>query len=202
MRSAGPAPSARSSPATSSCRRRWAAIRAPLDRPVGDPGRRRRGVPRRRQRVHRRAHGTPARSCSTARFARFNPTNPDYDLETWLVRRQRRRRCRRRHRPRLTAAGRVARRHDPVHVRAVDTGRTSTDGDIAGQYVTDATAVGKYGLRTWSAENLLTFGGASTTANAETKLYADYVRDNYTTPRVRVGQLTIKPRRPNPDVPA
>jgi hypothetical protein len=72
-----------------------------------------------------------------------------------------------------------------------------TDIDLSSQYVQDAGAVATKGLRTWSAENLLTAGGVGpTTALEETKKFATYVRDNYPTPRVRVGQVTIKPRRP------
>ena len=40
-------------------------------------------------------------------------------------------------------------------------------------------------------------GDDDRTAEQETKLFAHYVVDNYATPRVRVGQLTVKARRPD-----
>ena len=67
--------------------------------------------------------------------------------------------------------------------------------DIANQYVTSA-ATATYGLRTWSAETLLTAGGTANTALQETKLFGNYYTTNYDEPRTRVGQLTIRPQPP------
>ena len=137
------------------------------------------------------------------RLARFHPATVEYDITTWqlgddaaaavspttVVRIS----------PPLTAS-----LDDTLlYTSALATSLTTADGDIAGQYVTDTAAVAKKGLRTWSAEGLLTRTGIAAgtdvqaRSNAETKLFADYVRDNYKTPRVRVGQLTIKARKPS-----
>jgi hypothetical protein len=131
------------------------------------------------------------------RLARFNPETVEYDIAIWQAGDD------------AAAAANPATiiRISPplvaslddtlLYTSALSTPQNINDADIAGQYVTDAAAAGRKGLRTWSAENLATFGGVATTANQETKLYADYVRDNFTVPRVRVGQLTVKPRRPS-----
>jgi hypothetical protein len=72
-----------------------------------------------------------------------------------------------------------------------------SNADIQGQYVQNAAAVAYKGLRTWSAEGLATAAGATTTGLQETKLFANYIRDNFNTVKVRIGQLTIKSRRPS-----
>ena len=135
------------------------------------------------------------------RFARFHPGDGSYGLLTWLLGDD-------------AAAGRV--RVSPPLVASLDdtllytsalaTPANVNDKDIPGQYVENTPAKNRIGLRTWSAENLVTArgapppaGGANTTALQETLLYADYVRDNYYRPRVRVGQLTVKTRRPDSD---
>lgn len=131
------------------------------------------------------------------RFARFHPDVAEYGISVWQLGDN-------------TAAGvppnttikvsppLTASLDDTLlYTSALSTPQNINDDDIGGQYVTDTAAVAAKGLRTWSSENLATFGGVTSTANAETKLYADYIRDNYTIPRVRVGQLTVKSRRPN-----
>lgn len=144
----------------------------------------------------------PGKLVYHGRFARFDPTNPDYDLETWLCGDD----------AAAAADANVVRVSPPLIASLDDTTLYSSaystpqdpngdaEADFPSQYVQDDSAVERYGLRTWSAENLVTFGGlppSATTALAETKLFADYVRDNYAAPRVRVGQLTIKPKRPD-----
>jgi len=84
--------------------------------------------------------------------------------------------------------------------------------DIAAQFSTDNTSIGIYGIRSWSAENLLighptTTGNILSTAGAsvltgnsaldETKLYADYIKANYAQPRNRVTELTVKSLDPD-----
>jgi hypothetical protein len=139
----------------------------------------------------------PGKIVFHGRLARFDPTNPDYDIRTWQL------------------GDDAANAADPVHVvrisppleaslddtllytSALAVPQGTADGDIAGQYVTDTTGVATKGLRTWSAENLGTDGGpGGTNGLAETRLFADYIRDNFPVPRVRVGQVTVKPRRP------
>jgi hypothetical protein len=132
------------------------------------------------------------------RLARFNPDTVEYEIRRWD--------CGDDAAAALDPAD-VVRISPPLvgsvddtllYTSALSTSSTTVDADIAGQYVTNATAAAQKGLRTWSAEGLVTRGGiAGRTANQETKLYADYVRDNFTVPRIRVGQLTVKPRRPS-----
>jgi hypothetical protein len=130
------------------------------------------------------------------RLARFNPTDSSYGIVTWQAGDDA---------AAAVSPSTVVRISPPLTASLDDTylytsalaaPQNIADIDIAGQYVMDAGAVATKGLRTWSAENLATAGGTTTTGDQETKLFADYVRDNYPTPRVRVGQLTIKGRRP------
>lgn len=74
------------------------------------------------------------------------------------------------------------------------------DADVAGQIPTpDATSVGKYGIRSWSAQNLLTKIGLkdSSTALVETKRFAQWRIDNYAVPRNRVTRLALRSMRPD-----
>ena len=135
------------------------------------------------------------------RYARFHPDDAFYDLKNWQVGDDT---------SAATSPGTIVRVSPPLVASLDDTmvftsayatpndpGGDMTTSDFVGQYVTDELAAATRGLRTWSAENLATRGGAGgTNALQETRLYADYVRDNMSTPQVRVGQLTIKPRRP------
>lgn len=131
------------------------------------------------------------------RLARFNPTDVRYGITTWLVG--------------DTAAVDAApstvapivpplqfqRDKENVFTAAIATPQNVADGDIAAQFVKDAAAVAGMGPRTWSAENLLTGGGASTTALVETKKFATYIITNYQAPLTRVNQLTFKAQRPS-----
>lgn len=82
--------------------------------------------------------------------------------------------------------------------------------DIPGQVSTDPTSIAKYGIRSWSSENLLIAaptGDALTAPNAgsttgnnaldETKLYADYIVANYADPQNRVSELSFKSMAPD-----
>lgn len=73
------------------------------------------------------------------------------------------------------------------------------DADIAGQLVTDATSIGKYGIRSWSRQNLVTKTGMlstpDATANEETALFAQYMVDNYKQPHNRVTRIGFRPLR-------
>ncbi len=127
------------------------------------------------------------------RLARFDFTNVDYHIAQWLVG------------DRTAVAGSpstVVPLSPPVEVyeedaslysSAIATPQGVADGDIAGQYDTNSGSVTQYGLRTWSAENLLTGGGVGTTALEETALFSDFYTDNLSSPQVRVGALTIRP---------
>lgn len=133
------------------------------------------------------------------RYARFNPSDPSYDIQTWLAGDD----------TEAEATASTVRLSPPLvaslddvnlYTSAYATPQDSEgahDADFALQYVTDATARVRQGLRTWTAENLATFGGeGSSTALEETKLFAEYVKDNFAYPAVRVGPLTVKSRDP------
>ncbi len=127
------------------------------------------------------------------RLARFDPSAVDYHISEWAVG------------DASAVAGSpstIVPLSPPLHVymdnenlysNAIATPQGIADGDIAGQYATDPTSEGQFGLRTWSAENLLTGGGVATNALEETALFAQYYLDNLSTPQVRVGTLTIRP---------
>lgn len=134
------------------------------------------------------------------RLARFNPTDAQYGITTWSLGDQ------------TAASGSTAvvpvspplvisRDAANLYSSAFSLPQNNSDIDftsaeIAGQYVTDSGATASYGLRTWSAENLVTGGGTANTALQETLLYATYYKNNYKTPRTRVGALTVRPQHP------
>jgi len=76
------------------------------------------------------------------------------------------------------------------------------DSDIAGQFVKDATSIGKYSARSKSFPNLITLEGHdgggtyNVSANDETKKVGDYYVDNYKTPRTRVRQIIVRTQDP------
>ncbi len=71
--------------------------------------------------------------------------------------------------------------------------------DKAAQLVTDPTSIGLYGIRSWSAENLLVESGTTTglDANGECFLFAQNIIDNYKSPKNRVTDLTFKSLHPD-----
>jgi len=131
------------------------------------------------------------------RFSRFDPTNTQYHINDWNVGDK-------------AAADASPSTVVPVSVpfgfgkdkenlftAALAVPKDMNDEDIEGQYLVDSVAAGNIGLRTWSAEGLLTLrGNGNTTAAAETLLMADYVKDNYATAPIRIGQITIRPQTP------
>lgn len=125
------------------------------------------------------------------RQPRFDPTNGTYGITTWNA-------------GDTTAANAspstVAAIAEPfefyndyehIYTSAIATPSGIKDETIETQYVTDAAAADQYGLRTWSAENLLTLVGSGTTGLQETKRYAQYYVDNYKAPLTRVSELTF-----------
>jgi hypothetical protein len=72
------------------------------------------------------------------------------------------------------------------------------DEDVAGQTVTDLTSVGQYGMRSWSADGLLTQVSLvdSATALVETKRFAQFYVDNFSEARDRISQITFRSLRP------
>lgn len=83
---------------------------------------------------------------------------------------------------------------DTIRNQALATPIGILDADVAGQISSDAVSIGRYGVRSWSAQNLLTAGGTlnATTALEETKLFADYIVSNYATPQNRIGAIKFR----------
>ena len=142
-----------------------------------------------------RGEAPPGSVVFHGRFARFNPADVAYNIRTWQAGDDA---------AAAVSPSTVVRVSPPLTASLDDTTLFTSalsmpqgiaDENIDDNYVTNTVSAGRWGLRTWSAENLATFGGVTTTAEAETKLFADYVHDNYSVPRIRIGQLTIKPRR-------
>lgn len=60
-------------------------------------------------------------------------------------------------------------------------------------------SISAYGYRPWSATDLLLAEGVTTgnTANAEGRLYSQYMVENYADPRTRIDQITFRPLHPS-----
>jgi hypothetical protein len=138
------------------------------------------------------------------RLARFNPADAQYNISTYTAgdgaacigdsSRARIHRC---------TLGSSRQR---IINAALATPQGIADDDIEGQVVTDAASIATYGLRSWSAENLLTwfdelngpFGGTDQEeANAAVLQFAQYYVDNYASPQIRVEGLTFASRAPS-----
>lgn len=131
------------------------------------------------------------------RLARFDPTNPDYNINTWYVGNRDAVESSPSTVAPLSPPLSFSRDDENFYTSAIATPQGIADADIPGQYVTDS-RIDDFGSRTWSAENLLTGGGADdATALEVTKLFADYIIDNYAEVRTRVGQVTVKGQAPS-----
>lgn len=78
-------------------------------------------------------------------------------------------------------------------------GNPLTAAEITAQIAQDATSIGKYGIRSWSRQNLLTKTGLldSSDSLAEVFKFVQWRLDNYAVPRNRVSLLTVKSMRPD-----
>ena len=73
-----------------------------------------------------------------------------------------------------------------------------TGPEMTAQLVSDATSVGLYGIRSWSAQDLLTNGHvppAVTTDLEETKRFATYYVNNYKNPANRITDIAFRSER-------
>jgi hypothetical protein len=70
--------------------------------------------------------------------------------------------------------------------------------NVAGQLVKDDTSIAAYGLRSLAFDQLQTVKGIASGNNSmvETKLFAQYYRDNYKDPHQRVTRMVFKSARP------
>lgn len=130
------------------------------------------------------------------RLARFNPSDPQYKIETYTAgdgaaclgdsTRARINRCK------------LGVSRQRIINAALATPEGILDADIEGQIVTDPGSISTYGLRSWSAENLLTWYDElnDLTANDAVKQFATYYVANYHDPQIRVEELTFVSRDP------
>jgi hypothetical protein len=132
------------------------------------------------------------------RESRLNPGNPTYGINSWNC---------------GDGAAVDASPSDTAHIRelAFNRGKSQiinsasatpqdiADEDVAGQYVKDDSSIAAYGIRSWTAENLLTDGGLSsgTTDLEETKLFADYYVQNMSLPTNRISRVTLRSMSPD-----
>jgi hypothetical protein len=78
-----------------------------------------------------------------------------------------------------------------------------TDSDVPGALATDPTSIGKYGIRSWSADNLITggalpIGGIGSEGDLfECKQYAMHYVTNYAQPRDRISTIGFRPLDPS-----
>lgn len=73
-----------------------------------------------------------------------------------------------------------------------------TEAEAKAQVVTDTVSMGRYGVRSWSAQNLLTHSGFidGTTDLVETRRFAEYYVANYKLPHNRVTEIAFRTMRP------
>lgn len=131
------------------------------------------------------------------RYTRLDTSNPDYGIQTWKLGDDA---------AALAAPSQVCPVAPPlvfyvdnthIYNEATCTYQGIDDGDIAAQVEKDATSKAAYGIRSWSAEGLLTRNGEGpTTAAEETQLFSEFIVANYKDPQIRVESLTVRPRMP------
>jgi hypothetical protein len=82
---------------------------------------------------------------------------------------------------------------------ALATPQGIADDDVEGQIVKDTTSIGRFGIRSWEAQNLLTKVGLADGAVAlvETRRFAEYYVSNYSLPRNRVTDIQFRSMRPD-----
>jgi hypothetical protein len=88
----------------------------------------------------------------------------------------------------------------PIYKQVTGGGAPPDDTDLASQVVKDDTSIEKYGIKTWSKQDLLTMSGipsTSSTALQETKRFAQYYVDNYAQPHRRITQLGFRTLPPS-----
>lgn len=130
------------------------------------------------------------------RLARFNPSDPQYRIETWAV--GDKAACvASPPRARVTKLTLGSSKQRIINA-ALATPQGIADADIEAQIVTDAASIAQYGVRSWSAENLQTFFDELTSLGPEdaTRQFAQYYVDNYAQPQIRIEELQLRSRKP------
>src|SRR5262245_47004167 len=144
----------------------------------------------------------PGKVVFHGRFARFKPADVSYGIQTFQVGDDAASAASPSDTVRISPPLQASLDDTLLYTSALATPQGIDDGDIAAQYLEDTTTSTAKGLRTWSAENLATRGGVVSSTDStptdglqETRKFAQYYLNNYKTPQLRVGQLTIKSRR-------
>jgi hypothetical protein len=132
--------------------------------------------------------------CFHGRLARFTPaavaaTATHWDFNTWTLGTGG---------AQITWPFSVQKSRRMIRNAAMSYPQNITRADRVDQVVTSAASIVTHGVRSWSAENLITKEGITSglTGNEECLTYANYIVDNYATSRTRLSQVTIKPVRP------
>jgi hypothetical protein len=83
--------------------------------------------------------------------------------------------------------------------RALASPRGIKDEKVNGQFVQNAGSIASYGIRPWTAQELLTKWGATDAlnANAETRKFADYYVTNYAAPTDRPSAIGFRSMHPS-----
>lgn len=143
------------------------------------------------------------RLCFRDRRAKFFPATvateqPDWDYNEWKI---------------GDGAAVHASISDTAQIRAVGFNRgvsalinsasavpaDTDDDDVQGQLVVDPESIRQYGVRSWSANSLVTLGSSVTEEPAlvETALFAQYYVDHYNQPHDRITHATLRSLRPD-----
>lgn len=128
------------------------------------------------------------------RLARFNPSDPQYDVLTFLAGKNSSSRAQVRGLAYSKPRSRIIN-------AALFTPHLCPEHRKAGQVVLDAASISQYGLHDESAEGLQTdvgfLGDPNRTALQETRLFGVYYVSNYSQPRERVDGLTFRSIHPD-----
>lgn len=127
------------------------------------------------------------------RLARFQPTDAQYHISTWrcgdmaAVESDSTRA--------LIMALEYGRDKDKIINSAYAAPEGIDDSDIFDQRVFDTSSISQFGIRSWSAENLILLNGPNgETPKAEAKNFAQYYVDNYAQPQTQVRRVTFSSR--------
>jgi hypothetical protein len=132
--------------------------------------------------------------CFHGRFARFDPSNvassaTHWDFNEWDVGDGG---------AQITWPFSVQKSRRMIRNAAMAYPQGLAQADRVNQVVTDATSISTHGVRSWSAENLLTKDGIVSGLDGpeECLTFADYIVTNYKDPKPRLSRVTVKPVRP------
>lgn len=134
------------------------------------------------------------------RLARFNPTDPQYHITTWMAGDL----PNASGRAVITGLGPYGPDGDRVINQAFCTPEGIKESDIAGQYARDESSISSHGVRPWSAENLIIDHSWLTGNDGKDEClsYAQYMVDNYGEVDTELRRLQFKwlpPGSPNAD---